>query len=403
MLTRRQLLARSPALVAFGSLTPRLWLQAAEQQRGTDDRILVVVQLSGGNDGLNTVVPFRHDVYRRNRPTLAVPAADALKIDAELGFHPSLRGFADLLEAGRLAIVQGVGYPQPNRSHFESMDIWHTCRRKDEPRPDGWLGRYLDRPETRASSDIPALHLGGEQQPFALAAAHVRTPTVRALEQFRLRTRGSEMPREVSDLATTSRSGDDDLLGFVQTSTTTALSVAERLAASQSAVPDGRYPATELGRKLGTIARLIASGLSTRVYYVELDGFDTHAQQKEAHAGLLRQVGDAVSAFLTDLQAHGLGDRVLLTAFSEFGRRLAENASEGTDHGAAAPLFLAGSAVRGGLIGQHPSLTDLDEGDVQYHTDFRRVYAALLERWLDCDSEPILGGRYAPIEALRTA
>lgn len=402
-LSRRQLLQRSPALLALGSLAPGFLLQAAEDQASADGRILVVVQLSGGNDGLNTVVPFARDEYKQHRPKLAIPASDVLKINDELGFHPAARGFADLLEAQQLAIVQGVGYPNPNRSHFESMDIWHTCRRKDELRPDGWLGRYLDQSPRGRSADVPAMHLGGEQQPFALAASQVRTPTVRSLEQFRLEGNGGETRQMVSQLAATNRADADDLLGFVQSSTQSALTVAERFSLSPDALrPADAYPKTDLGHKLGTIARLIETGLSTRIYYVELDGFDTHAEQAAAHEGLLRHVGDALSAFIGDLVAQGQGDRVLALVFSEFGRRLAENASAGTDHGAAAPLFLAGTKVRSGLIGDHPSLTDLDQGDVQHHTDFRQVYAAVLERWLGSSSEPILGGNFRPVDALRS-
>jgi uncharacterized protein (DUF1501 family) len=322
MTTRRQFLStavRTPAVVALGSLVPSFLLRAAEQNDGRDaDRILVVVQLTGGNDGLNTVVPFTNDLYRKARKTLAVPASDVLKIDRELGLHPSLRGFADLLEADRLAIVQGVGYPNPNRSHFESMDIWHTCHRKDVLRPDGWLGRYLD----TSAADIPAIHLGQEKQPLALAARNVRVPSVRSLEQFRLQTGGDVTRDSVSALAVSQREGGDDLLGFVQSSTTSALSVSDRFRqAGASVEPAAAYPKSELGRKLGTIARLIAAGLSTRIYYVEIDGFDTHSQQAAAHAGLLRQVGDAVSAFVGDLAGHGDGDRVLVMCFSEFGRQ----------------------------------------------------------------------------------
>jgi uncharacterized protein (DUF1501 family) len=206
----------------------------------------------------------------------------------------------------------------------------------------------------------------------------------------------------VAELSQAGRGAADDLLGFVQSSTQSALTVAERFALSPDAVrPADSYPKTDLGHKLGTIARLIAAGLTTRVYYVELDGFDTHAQQAAAHAGLLRHVGDALSAFISDLASHGLGDSVLSLVFSEFGRRLAENASEGTDHGAAAPLFLAGTQVRPGLIGELPSLTDLDQGDLQHHTDFRQVYATVLDQWLGTASEPILGGRYEPVQGLK--
>jgi uncharacterized protein (DUF1501 family) len=205
----------------------------------------------------------------------------------------------------------------------------------------------------------------------------------------------------VSAAAEAARPPEDELLGFVQSSTTTALNVAQRLTESPSLAPAERFPQTDLGRKLGTIAQLIASGLQTRIYYVELAGFDTHARQRDAHAALLRQLGDAVAAFIDELDARGLGDRVLLMAFSEFGRRLAENASEGTDHGAAAPMFLAGRRVRPGLVGAHPSLTDLDQGDLRHHTDFRQVYAAALQEWLGCPSEPILGARYTPVAAIR--
>jgi uncharacterized protein (DUF1501 family) len=363
--------------------------------------VLVVVQLSGGNDGLNTVIPFTHDIYKSNRPKLAIPPADVLKIDNELGFHPAARGFADLLEDDRLAIVQGVGYDQPNRSHFESMDIWHTCLRKTDPRHDGWLGRYLDA-HARDSADAPAMHLGGEQQPFALRAATIRTPTIRSLDEFRLQA-GDDMARmAVSELAGVERAAEDDLLSFVQSSTTSALQVSERVAGDERMrQPAPGYPETDLGRKLGTVSRLISSGLATRIYYVELDGFDTHSQQAAAHEGLLRQVGDAIAKFTRDMSEQGLGERVLTMCFSEFGRRVAENASEGTDHGAAAPLFLAGPVVRPGLIGRHPSLTDLDEGDLKHHTDFRQVYAAVLEDWLRVPSEPLLHGRYSPVDVLR--
>jgi uncharacterized protein (DUF1501 family) len=402
MTTRRQFLQQAPALLALGAVAPRVLLRAAETTPGRDGRILVVLQLSGGNDGLNTVIPYRHEVYRASRPTLAIPATDVLRLDDELGLHPSLRGLADLLEQGWLAIVQGVGYPQPNRSHFESMDIWHTCQRKDHRRSEGWLGRYLEQGPRGETVDVPALHLGEEQQPLALASRSLRVPSVRSLDQFRLEALDAESRSTLAEMASLPREESAGLLGFVQSSTTSALTVAERLARTIESLPpaDG-YPPTDLGRRLGQVARLITAGLGTRVYYVALDGFDTHAEQAAAHGALLRQLGEALSRFLGDLAAHGEQDRVLVMCFSEFGRRVAENASAGTDHGAAAPMFLAGAAVRPGLLGPHPSLTDLDEGDLKHHTDFRQVYACVLERWLGCASTPILGGEYEPVAALR--
>lgn len=390
----------APVAWGVGSTVPTFLRDAfAGGDARANDKILVVVQLTGGNDGLNTVVPFADDAYRKARPKLALAADAVLKLTDDLALHPALRGFATLWEQSRLAIVQGVGYPNPNRSHFESMDIWHTCRRKTDNRTDGWLGRSLER-LTSAQNDPLALHLGPEKQPLALASQTVRSPSVRSFGQFRLEA-GAER-KAIDEVVKADRPEGDDLLSFVQTSTAAALDLSERFGQLGSAAQRTRdYPQTDLGRKLASIAQLIAAGLSTRIYYVELDGFDTHSQQREAHASLLKQMGDAVEAFTDDMIQIEQGQRVLTLCFSEFGRRLAENASEGTDHGAAAPLFLAGSQVEPGLIGRHPSLTDLDEGDVKHHTDFRQVYAAVLDRWLGVPAEPILGETFEPIKAIR--
>jgi uncharacterized protein (DUF1501 family) len=405
--TRRTFLRSAlgaPALLSFGGVSPSFLLSAAEEQvRRDDDRVLVVIQLSGGNDGLNTIVPHADDDYRKHRPTLAIPRADVLTIDDAFGFHPALTGFADLLQAGRLAIVQGVGYDNPNRSHFESMDIWHSGVRKDQSRSAGWLGRYLDATRAVAKSDVSGIHLGAEKQPFALTARDVRAPSVRSLEEFRLRVPDESTTGVIRSLAESSRSDAGSLLDFVQSSTTGALDVSEQIRVTDTGyTPQTQYPDSALAEKLKTVARLVDAGLRTRVYYVEIDGFDTHSQQAAAHAGLLRQLGDAANAFVTDMVQQGHGDRILVLCFSEFGRRVAENASEGTDHGAAAPVFLAGTQVVAGQIGAHPSLTDLDEGDLKHHTDFRQVYAAVLENWLQCDSQQILGASYAPVAAIRT-
>jgi uncharacterized protein (DUF1501 family) len=375
---------------------------AAAEPAGGKDTILVVVQLTGGNDGLNTVVPYNHDEYRKARPKLAIPAKDVLKINDMIGLHPSARGFSDLLEAGKLAVVQGVGYPNPNRSHFESMDVWHTCQRKGNPRSTGWLGRFLDASREAADVDAPAIHVGFEKQPLALAAENVRVPSFGSPESFRLQDGGSRRLRDaICALANRDQGPADPLLGFLQSSTTSALAASERIA---EALHDYRtqvtYPESQLATRLKSVAQLIDAGLKTRIYYVELDGFDTHSQQAAAHAALLRQLGGAVRAFIKDVAHHGHGDRTLVMSFSEFGRRVAENASAGTDHGAAAPMFLAGSRVRAGLVGEHPSLNDLDDGDVKFHTDFRQVYATLLERWLGWSSASVLGGEFKSIDVL---
>ncbi|QDU37534.1 hypothetical protein Mal4_18480 [Maioricimonas rarisocia] len=396
-------LAGASVVASFGGPAPGVLLHAAEEV-ADHERLLVVVQLSGGNDGLNTVIPFREEAYYENRPTLAVPRDDVIRIDAGTGLNPVMTGFAELLEAGQLAIVQGVGYPQPNRSHFESMDIWHTCRRKDEPRESGWLGRYLEAAGAQNSTDVPAMHLGQEKQPLALASRDVRVPSVRSLERFRLELGSNQRLEEAVRAAVRDeRESQDELLAFVQSTTSSALDASERIAAASGGYQSQvEYPATGLGQKLRTVAQLIDAGLGTRIYYVAIDGFDTHSRQKAAHESLLRQVSDAMAVFLRDVAAHGHGERVLAMCFSEFGRRVKENASEGTDHGAAAPVFLLGTPVVSGLIGQHPRLDDLDGGDLKHHTDFRSVYATLLQRWFGVDSEPVLGESYEPVDAIRT-
>jgi len=406
--TRRQFLSTalgSSAVISLSSTAPGFLLEAAAREgQSRGESILVVLQLSGGNDGLNTVVPFGDDAYYRNRPKLGIPADQLRKIDDKTGFHPAMEGFADLLEAGRLSIVQGVGYANPNRSHFESMDIWHTCRRKNESRSDGWLGRYLDGSVKNSGGDVPAIHLGSEKQPLALAAQNVRTPSIRSLERFRLQIgKGKNIYRVINELTAAKRSQKNDLLSFVQTSTTSALSASRRVEkAAANYKTEIKYPQTGLAKKLHTVAQLIDADLKTRIYYVTLDGFDTHSQQADAHTALLGELSSAVSAFIQDVIAHDHGQQVLLMVFSEFGRRVKENASEGTDHGAAAPMFFAGERLKPGLIGKQPGFTDLSDGDLKFHTDFRQVYATVLEKWLGWKSKPVLGKQYQTVDFIKT-
>ena len=393
-------------LVPFTSRVPGFLLESAAYGAARPgERILVVVQLSGGNDGLNTVVPYADEIYRKKRPSLAVNDGGVLKIGGGIGLHPNLTGFNTLLENRQLAIVQGVGYPNPNRSHFESMDIWHSARTQADQRKLGWLGRAFDAraADFAAAGDPPAMHLGEEIQPLALASRDVPSPSIRSLDQFKLETGGNDKLRTAIQVAASApRAGSNDLLKFVQTRTTSALEVSRRIEASgQNYKTTVDYPGTPLAEKLKRIAQIIDAGLATRVYYVALDGFDTHSDQQAAHAGLLQQLGGALAAFTEDLQGHGQLDRVATLVFSEFGRRVEENASRGTDHGAAAPVFVIGNQVKSGLIGKHPSFTDLEDGDIRFHTDFRAVYATLLENWLGWPSAPILGDGFKPVELLK--
>jgi len=410
--SRRQFLQRSATGATLLSLAPTvpqflLTSSAVAAQSKPGEKILVVVQLSGGNDGINTVIPYGDDVYHKSRFTTRIQNNQVHKIDDYVGFHPSLSGFSELMQQGQLAVMQGVGYPNPDRSHFSSMDIWHTAVRDMEKmrRMTGWVGRYLDKNHAGVAGDSPALHLGNDRQPLAVVAERVRVPSVANVDAFKLSLGGQTQLAPIIESAAKAHRADakpDDLLGFLQQSTVTALLSSKRMQEAISQYKTSiNYPGTGLAQRMKTIAQLIDAGLTTRIYYLTLDGFDTHSNQAVTHANQLKELGDAMAAFLKDLKEHGHDQRVLTMTFSEFGRRVKENASRGTDHGAAAPMFLAGAGVKGGVIGKHPSMTDLDEGDLKYHTDFRSVYATILDRWLGADSKAVLGEKFASVSALK--
>lgn len=396
-----QAAAGSTAALSLSGTLPRFLWAAGPVPEG-QEKILVVVQLNGGNDGLNTVVPYRDKEYRRARPTLALPADQVLPLEKGLGLHPALKGFAKLWEAGRLGIVQGVGYPNPDRSHFESMDIWNTARRTPDAKQTGWLGRWLDRVVPAGSQETAAFHLGDRLAPLALVGDRVHAAGARSLEDLRLKKLPSPLLETALDASLSAPREGQDLAEFLRESTRVAVRTGRRLEAARAAYrPAADYPGHALGERLRTVAELIDANLPTRIYYVTLDGFDTHSDQAAAHAALLGQLGDALAAFLEDLAAHGHAERVLTLTFSEFGRRVAENGSRGTDHGAAAPLFLAGGKLKPGLHGDFPSLTDLDDGDQKFRIDFRQVYATLLQDWLSANPSAVLGETYAPLPLLR--
>jgi len=394
----------SSALLSMGLDVPGFLARSAVAAGSGDStgKVLVVVQLSGGNDGLNTVIPYSDENYVRNRTALRIAGGQVLTVNGQIGLHPAMTGFARLVEEGRLGIVQGVGYPNPDRSHFRSMDIWHSCRPDLETPPDGWLGRALDIAPKSEGQDVPALHLGPDELPLALMSGRTAVPSVDSLETFRLRTESGAVAVQALAQLAKQRGEDPPLLDFLRRSTLNAYASSDQVqAALKDEASPIEYPAYGLATKLKSVAQLIDAGLSTRIYYVSLDGFDTHSNQLDAHAGLLREVSDSIAAFVDDLVHRGQIDRVAVMTFSEFGRRVKENASAGTDHGAAAPLFLAGGGVVSDVVGAHPSLTDLDDGDLKHHTDFRQVYAALLDGWLGCSSETVLGGRFQPAAVLR--
>lgn len=398
--------------LAIGAAAPSGWMQSLAAtlsiQPSSQDRVLVVIQLTGGNDGLNTIVPHTNELYYKARPKLAIPKEDVLKFNADIGLHPSMRGIASLIEDKNFCVIQGVGYPNPNRSHFESMDIWHSCQRKESRSSDGWLGRYfsqLNHPMSAAPTDSFGLHLGSEQLPLALVARGVQTPSLASIEQLRWKGKSeSNIARADSErMPSTKREIDTEsnLLDFVSASTTAAMQASDRLEKALAS-PDssGDFPNSQLGEKLKIVSRLLLAGLKTKVYYVTVDGFDTHANQLVAHSGLMRQWSDALRSFHQRLDIAGLGERVLVFTFSEFGRRVAENASQGTDHGAAAPAFLSGPKLENTIVGNQPSLSELDDGDLKFHTDFRRVYATLIEDWFGASCKNILTEEHAKLSQL---
>ena len=413
------LLAATPTVPAFLDQTAFAVADPLDAPRvqpptGKDGKVLVVVQLSGGNDGLNTVVPFANDAYHRARPGLGVEARSVLKLSDEIGLHPNLRPVYEMFQQDRAALIQGVGYPNPNRSHFRSMDIWHSAQPEREQPTSGWVGRYFD--NQCAGCDA---HVGvsvGDTLPLAMQGEKMTALALERPEAYRYRG-----PDRLAYEAL-NRIGPGTGAGPAQSARPAPKSPAERqldflhrtamdaqvssddilrVTRSHQPGPGITYPRGELGEGLRLVAAMIRGGLSTRVYYVSLGGFDTHANQRGRHEQLLSRFAEAVDAFWRDLDHQKNAERVLMMTFSEFGRRVAQNASGGTDHGTAAPVFLMGPRVKGGVVGQHPSLTDLDGGDLKFRTDFRSVYATVLQGWLDTPSRPVLGGQYKVLPVLK--
>jgi uncharacterized protein (DUF1501 family) len=392
MFSRRDFLRQS-SLLALAPAVPRFLAGTARAARPlADARVLVVLQLDGGNDGLNTVVHFADDAYRRLRPNLGLATNDLIQVAAGIGLHPGLRPLAPLWEKGQVAVVQGVGYPNPDRSHFRSMAIWHTARRDAEEHTGyGWIGRALDGGRPLRGGEPGALFVGLESPPAALRGRRAVTSAVARLEDF--------VFDGVDDLkgAIPGTDEGDDLATFVRRTTLEAYASARRLEAAARASDTAPYPAGGLAGRLRLIARLLKAGFGTRVFYTLQAGYDTHGQQLVPHFGLLEELAAALAAFFADLAGAKLADRVVVLAFSEFGRTIRENASGGTDHGTAGPVFLVGPGVKGGLLGRPPSLTDLEAGEPKMTVDFRRVYASALHAWLGLEPRSALGGAFEPL------
>lgn len=385
-------------------------------KRGSAERVLVVIQLAGGNDGLNTVVPYEMDAYYKARPRIAIQAKQALKLTGGVGLHPAATALKELYDAGRMAVVQGVGYPNPNRSHFTSMDIWHTAD-PDLRTHEGWLGRYFDNCCTGSDPAGGVEPIQGvalmQEMPLAMQGDKFMPlsfddPNSLAWQSGRRDALAEETFRKLNN-----RSGDwpktgGELAQYLQRAALDAqVGAAEIREAGGRELKSGPRPRGRRGgglaRQLELVARMIAADLPTRVYYVSMGGFDTHTGQEGRHRQLLTEFGDGVAQFMETLEDAKLLDRVLILTFSEFGRRVQENASAGTDHGEAAPLFLFGAKVRAGVHEKHPSLTNLHRGDLQFGCDFRRVYSTVLRQWLDVPPDKVLGKGFQPLNVIRAS
>ncbi len=375
---------------------------AAQALEGTSiekhpERILVVVELSGGNDGLNTVVPFGDDTYYRVRPNLGIPESEVIKLTDGFGFHPSLVGFERLYKEGLMAVVHGCGYENPSLSHFSSMDFWHTGV-PNGGEALGWLGRLADGAYDHDAQGNLIVNIGTRQSPAVRSRHH--SPLV-FNDPTSFRRDGSDHEKQALETLSHEKETSNPTLEFLASTAQNATESSEfvRQAAAGYTTPVD-YGIGGLSPQLRRVAALIAAEMPTRLYYVSHAGnsFDTHVHQADPHARLLAYTADAVRGFTEDLKRLGRADDVAIMMFTEFGRRVEENASLGTDHGTATPMFIVGRGVKGGFYGDHPSLTDLDDGNLKMTTDFRRVYATMIEEWLGFDdSGTILKGAFAPL------
>ena len=401
---------KSATLLSGAASVPGFLARSARSAKaagssGAKETVLVVIQLTGGNDGLNTLVPLRDPLYAKSRPVIGIARGQALKLTDDFGLHPAMTDAAKLYENSRFAAVQGVGYPNPDQSHFRSLDVWQAGNTDKQP-VDGWVGRALKR------SPIPAFHVPGgtlDDSPLALKGAPARVPSVSSIEDFRLQTQAQTRAGRAAQagaIRAAQTPGDGgDLLDFVARTATDTYASSERLQKLAAGyAPKASYPNSALANRLKLAAQLIVAGTGARIFYLGQDGYDTHAGQGGvvgAHARLVGDLSAAIGAFLGDLAGHGHGERVCVMTFSEFGRRVKENGSAGTDHGAAAPMFLAGAGLKPGLHGTPPDLASETDGNLPVTTDFRRVYAAALEQWLGIPAAPVLGAKYRALELFK--
>ncbi len=354
------------------------------------NKVLVVLQFSGGNDGLNTVIPIRNDIYYKSRPKLGIEKDKALILTADVGINPALPAFKELFDDGSLGIMNSVGYPNPDRSHFRSMDIWQSGSDSDKYIYTGWLGRYLDAQCNGCGKPTQALEV---DDVLSLALKGENNKGLAVKDPKRLYNTSHE--KYFKEINAAHEKGEETVDYLYKTLSET-LSSADYIFEQSKLRPSSQmYPATVTGKNLKTIASLIMSDINTKVYYLSLGSFDTHVNQENQQKRLFTELNDAINIFVKDLKQNNRFDDVMVMTFSEFGRRVAQNASGGTDHGTANNMFLIGGGLKQkGLINAMPDLNDLNEGDLKYTVDFKNVYATVLRKWLDANDKEILGKQY---------
>jgi len=365
------------------------FLRASAPFISTNGKKLVIVQMSGGNDGLNTIVPYRNDIYYKSRPTIALKEDNILKLNDELGMNDALLGLKKLYDQGMVTIINNVGYPNPDRSHFRSMDIWHTASDSGEYVDTGWVGRYLDSTCAGCAKPVTAIEID-DSLSLAMKGETINGLALHDVGYFYKMMKDAEPFNKPGF-----NSSNNNLNYLYKTLAETSSSAAYLYEKSDIYHSKAEYPAKGFGKDLKTIAELIISGVDTSVFYTSLSGFDTHVGQQAVQANHLKELSDGLAAFTGDLKANNRFDDVIIFVFSEFGRRVSQNASNGTDHGTANNVFIIGSKLnKAGIYNETPDLAQLDQGDLIHRIDFRQVYATLLNKCLQADDEKILGRRF---------
>lgn len=394
MLIKRRTFIQTGSLATASLMLPR-FLKAMERPMMVPpgNKVLVVLQLSGGNDGLNTVIPVRNDIYYKVRPKLGIPKDQALLLTDETGLHPALTGFKSLYDDGSLGILNNVGYPNPDRSHFRSMDIWQSASSSDQYVYTGWLGRYLDAQCNGCDRPTQALEL---DDVLSLAMKGDRIKGLAMKDPRRLFNTSNEKYFREMAAAHTSDAHAEAPVDYLYKTMAETLSSANYIFNQSRLHPSGtQYPNSDIARSLKTIASLIFSDINTKVYYLSLGSFDTHVAQDGQQKRLFTEMNEAITAFVKDLKDNNRFQDVMLMTFSEFGRRVSQNASGGTDHGTANNMFfISGALQQKGVLNAMPDLNNLKDGDLQYQVDFRSVYATMLNKWLGADDQAILGEQF---------